>query len=261
MDQIRTLRADEIECRVAQVKRTEKSVRCSLLLYKDARCDMSILDEVFGPTNWMREHVIIDGRLYCNLAVWDKLKGQWITKQDVGTESNTEKEKGQASDSFKRACTNWGIGRELYTAPFIWINLRDGEYFERNGKTGCNQNFRVKDISYSETRKIIGLTIIDKNENERYTFSAQKKQDSQKPQDNPKQNPQNTKPKDTKITAAKEKSKAVKKALVKLNGGDIDAASAMWKANYKKDENDIVKMNAALIDIEEKIKQVESLDA
>lgn len=88
-----------------------------------------------------------------------------------------------------------------------------------------------------------------------------KKQDSQKPQDNPKQNPQNTKPKDTKITAAKEKSKAVKKALVKLNGGDIDAANAMWKANYKKDENDIVKMNAALIDIEEKIKQVESLDA
>lgn len=260
MDQIRTLRADEIECRVAQVKRTEKGVGCSLLLYKDARCDMSILDEVFGPTNWMREHVIIDGRLYCNLSVWDELKEQWITKQDVGTESNTEKEKGQASDSFKRACTNWGIGRELYTAPFIWINLRDGEYFERNGKIGCNQNFRVKDISYSENRKIIGLTIIDKNANERYIFSAQKKQDIQKPQDKPKQNPKNTKSETIK-KALEDKIHDVKWAIYKLCDEDAEMAGQLWNAEYAKDANDIVRMNEHLCELNEKLKRMAQIDA
>lgn len=168
---IRLLNADEIECRVAQVVKTQRGVSCSLLLYKDARCDMSILDEVYGARNWQREHVIIDGRLYCNVSVWDDGKGQWIVKQDVGTESNTEKEKGQASDSFKRACTNWGIGRELYTAPTIWVSLGEKEYSEQNGRIKCKQSFRVRGIRY-EKRKISALIIEDRNGSERFRMGT-----------------------------------------------------------------------------------------
>ena len=117
MKEFRELTENEIECRVGVVN--EKG--CSLLLYKDARCDMKILDETVGRQNWQRIHEVINGSLFCNVSIYDEEKKQWITKQDVGVESYTEKEKGQASDSFKRACFNWGIGRELYTAPFIWI--------------------------------------------------------------------------------------------------------------------------------------------
>lgn len=111
----RPLTASEIECRVAQVKQTG----LQLLLYKDARCDMNILDETVGALNWKREHTRENAN--CIVSLWDSEKGQWVSKEDTGTESNTEKEKGLASDSFKRACFNWGIGRELYTSPFIWI--------------------------------------------------------------------------------------------------------------------------------------------
>ena len=110
---IRLLRADEIECRVGMIN--EKGL--SLLLYKDARVDMKILDEVYGPFNWQRKHEMIGGNLYCTVSIWDKEKQQWVSKMDVGTKSNTEQEKGEASDSFKRACFSHGIGRELYTAP------------------------------------------------------------------------------------------------------------------------------------------------
>ena len=98
----RYLTADEIECRVATV--SEKG--CSLLLYKDARCDMNILDETFGPMNWRRSHTRDNAN--CIVSIWDAEKQQWIDKEDTGTESFTEKEKGLASDSFKRACFNWG---------------------------------------------------------------------------------------------------------------------------------------------------------
>jgi len=114
---IRLLKADEIECRVSVIN--EKGL--SLLLYKDARVDQRILDETFGAFGWKRSHQCIDGNLYCTVEVFDKETMQWIAKQDVGTMGYTEKEKSQASDSFKRACFNWGIGRELYSAPFIWI--------------------------------------------------------------------------------------------------------------------------------------------
>ena len=116
-DLIRLLRAEEIECRIAMVN--EKGL--SLLLYKDARVDQRILDETFGAFGWKRSHQCIDGNLYCTVEVYNKDSGEWVSKQDVGTTGYTEKEKSQASDSFKRACFNWGIGRELYSAPFIWI--------------------------------------------------------------------------------------------------------------------------------------------
>jgi hypothetical protein len=149
----RDLTADEIECRVAQA--TEKGV--SLLLYKDARCDQNILDETVGAFGWMRQHTRDNAN--CIVSIWDEKKGQWILKEDTGTESNTEKEKGLASDSFKRACFNWGIGRELYTAPFIWINPDGCTALKQDrDKWKCYDKFEVQKIII-ENKKIVALAI------------------------------------------------------------------------------------------------------
>lgn len=144
----RDLRADEIECRVKIVK----STGVSILLYKDARCDQNILDETVGAMNWERRHSRDNAN--CTVAIWDGEKRMWISKEDTGTESNTEAEKGLASDSFKRACFNWGIGRELYTAPFIWVKAGDCNI--KDGK--CNDKFDVTDIQIANKR-IVALTI------------------------------------------------------------------------------------------------------
>lgn len=158
-DMIRLLNPEEIECRIGTI--SEKGL--SLLLYKDARADMKILDEHYGPMNWQRRHEVIGGNLYCTVSVWDEDKQQWISKSDVGTESYTEKEKGQASDSFKRACVSLGIGRELYTAPFIWIAAAKVKIENRNGKYTTYDKFRVSDISYNDNREICGITIVNQN--------------------------------------------------------------------------------------------------
>lgn len=156
---IRLLRADEIECRVSSISKNGMS----LLLYKDARVDQRILDETFGIFGWKRSHQCIDGNLYCTVEVFDKETGIWVSKQDAGStgKSEKEKEKSQASDSFKRACFNWGIGRELYTAPFIWIPAGRTEIQERGGKFYCNDSFSVTTVSYNKEREITGLSIIN----------------------------------------------------------------------------------------------------
>lgn len=146
MKPFRNLTTEDIECRVNMV--SEKG--CSLLLYKDARCDMKILDETVGAENWQRSHELINGNLFCNVSIYDDEKKIWITKQDVGTESYTEKEKGQASDAFKRACFNWGIGRELYTAPFIWIPNSEVTLVEKAGHNG--QNYKKVWTTYDKFR-------------------------------------------------------------------------------------------------------------
>ena len=163
---IRLLTKDEIECRVAQCGMSKSGPWCTLLLYKDARVDMRILDEVYGPNNWQREHTLIGDRLYCTISIWDEDKQQWIKKQDVGTESNTEKEKGQASDSFKRAGFNVGIGRELYTAPFIRIYLKDGEYDVKKDQYGKEKvttylKFNVFNINHNADGSISDVVITD----------------------------------------------------------------------------------------------------
>lgn len=172
----RELRADEVDARVSTIS----AKGLSLLLYKDARCDMNILDETVGPMNWEREHEIIGGRLYCTVSIFDEDKNSWISKQDVGTESYTEKEKGQASDSFKRACFNWGIGRELYTAPsFIWIKA--GLYKEENkgGKLTTYDKFIVDSLTI-ENHKIIGLSIKNSTTDKVvYTYGKQAKKASE----------------------------------------------------------------------------------
>jgi hypothetical protein len=149
----RDLKPNEIDVRVAQVKNNG----VILLLYKDARVDQDILDETVGPMNWQRKHTRDNAN--CTVEIWDKEKGQWISKEDTGTESFTEKEKGLASDSFKRSCFNWGIGRELYTAPFIWINSGDANIKEgQNKKLICNDNFIVEAIEIKD-KVITGLAI------------------------------------------------------------------------------------------------------
>ena len=154
---VRLLRADEIECRVSTIN--ERGL--SLLLFKDARVDQKILDETFTPFGWKRTHQIIDGNLYCTVEIWDSEKCQWIAKQDVGTTSYSEKEKGQASDSFKRACFNWGVGRELYTAPFIWIGAGNVSIQKKDNKFITSDRFSVQSISYNEQREINALVIVN----------------------------------------------------------------------------------------------------
>ena len=156
---IRLLRADEIECRVGMIS----AKGLSLLLYKDARVDMKILDEVYGPFNWQRKHEMIGGNLYCTVSIWDKEKQQWISKMDVGTKSNTEQEKGEASDSFKRACFSHGIGRELYTAPFIWIGAEKVSIKRKNDRYTTYDKFKISSISYNENREITGISIINQD--------------------------------------------------------------------------------------------------
>lgn len=153
----RTLRADEIECRVATI--SEKGA--VLLLYKDARVDQNILDETVGSFNWQRKHEVIHNNLYCSVGIYNEDRAEWVWKEDVGTESYTEPQKGEASDAFKRACFNWGIGRELYTAPFIFIPAGKVNLVQKNGKVTTYDRFKVGEIDYKDGR-ICYLTIIDK---------------------------------------------------------------------------------------------------
>lgn len=152
----RNLKAEEIECRVNQIQGNW----CSLLLYKDARCDMNILDETVGDLNWKRDHKELKGNIYCGVSIYDDTKNEWITKWDAGAETYTEKEKGEASDSFKRACVNFGIGRELYTSPSIFILPRKDMV-----KKGKEQEFYKNDKDKYETKTRFNVEYIDYDEN------------------------------------------------------------------------------------------------
>lgn len=174
MNEFRELRANEIDVRIQSISKGKNGIGAILLLYKDARCDMNILDETVGILGWKREHKMIGDRLYCVVSLYDDEKKEWISKEDVGTESNTEAEKGHASDSFKRACFNWGIGRELYTAPFTYIQLNEGEYYDDKGRTKSNAKFYVDEIKY-ECRKISRLVLVDSKNNIRFSYSTELK--------------------------------------------------------------------------------------
>ena len=150
MIEFRKLRADEIDVRVGQM--TKDKSKMTLLLYKNARVDMALLDEVVGPYNWQREHKELKGVLYCGVSLRDTNTGEWVTKWDAGTESNTEAQKGEASDSFKRACVNWGLGRELYTAPRVWVPASISTY-----------DLYVSEITYNAAGEIERLTICNKS--------------------------------------------------------------------------------------------------
>jgi hypothetical protein len=172
---MRKLLATEIDVRVGQVG----DGWATLLLYKDARVDMTLLDEEFGKLGWKREHREINGNLYCKISVWDKENKQWVDREDVGVESNTEKEKGQASDSFKRAGVNFGIGRELYTGPRISINVETKDMGGRKFKLANFDSYKVDTIEYTDV--ISALVIKNKNGSTVFTFPKR----YQAPKDNP----------------------------------------------------------------------------
>ena len=171
--EIPLLTASDVDLRVAQLIQTKNGTYANLLVYKNARVDMKILDEVFGPMNWARSHSVIDGRLFCTVSVWDEAKGQWVSKQDVGVPSNAEATKGEASDAFKRACFNLGIGRELYSAPDIRIKLNDDEVLVgNNGKPKTYAKFYVADdMQYDkEQNRFTRFTVLDKDGRERLSL-------------------------------------------------------------------------------------------
>ncbi len=160
MLKFRPLTADDVEVRISTVKKNG----VQLLLYKDARVDQNVLDESVGVENWQKKYEMIGGNLFCSVGILvDRGAGikEWIWKQDVGVESYTEKEKGQASDAFKRACFCLGIGRELYTAPFIWISADKVEIKDAGKDTyKCYERFAVRSMTVSDGR-ITALSVIN----------------------------------------------------------------------------------------------------
>ena len=179
MIKFRDLTKDEIECRIQSVHKEGKGL--VLLLYKDARCDMNILDETVGAENWQNRFYEHKGILFCSLGINTnyanpELPDRWVWKDDAGVESNTEAEKGNASDARKRSGVAFGIGRELYTAPFIWIPADKCNI--NNGK--CYDKFDVVKIGI-EDKKIVGIRIMNVTKNEvAFSWKAPSKSDGDK---------------------------------------------------------------------------------
>ncbi len=170
--EFRKLKAEEIDCRISQIA----SNYCMLLLYKDARVDMNVLDETVGCMNWKKSYLRDNAN--CVVSIYDENKKEWVSKEDTGTESFSEAEKGLASDSFKRACFNWGIGRELYTAPSIIIfpskemipKGKETEFYQNEkGKYETKTRFWVEYIDYDNNRNIKDLIIRDNKNHIRFS--------------------------------------------------------------------------------------------
>ena len=165
------LSIDEIDFRVQSVNRGGYA---TILAYKDARVDMKRLDDVYGVDYWQKKYDLIDNHLFCSVGIYNKEINQWIWKQDVGTESMAEKEKGEASDAFKRACFNLGIGRELYDYPMIQVKLNANEFELKNDKAVATFNFKLKEWVWSsefQDGKLILLTAKDNNGAIRFNYS------------------------------------------------------------------------------------------
>ena len=180
---IRSLKANEIEIRIQQVSANG----VQLLLYKDSRCDKRILDETFGITGWKNKYEEIKGNLFCTISIWDEEKKQWIEKCDCGTESFSEKEKGEASDAFKRAGFNVGIGRELYTRIFYFAKVPTKEIGkDKNGNSKYElsnkyEKFEVLEIATNEkTEKIDKIKIIDSSGKVVFSYGYKKKETEKK---------------------------------------------------------------------------------
>lgn len=175
---MRQIKANEIQtfCRKITEGRTGV-VRGMFLLYKNARYDMAILDELYGEFGWQTQYESINGVLFCTISVWDRSKNQWVSKTSNGTESNMDAKKGEASDALKRAGFLWGIGRELYTAPNIYIELKEKEYYKNAKGTLAMPDwveFFVSKIEY-EDNNISELEIVDYDGNVRFTYPTKLK--------------------------------------------------------------------------------------
>ncbi len=234
MKNFRALKSTEIEVSVDRIN--EYGV--NLLLHKNARIDMALLDETVGPENWTRTHSNINGKLFCTVSIWDADKGQWISKSDVGVPSNFQAEKGESSDSFKRACTCWGIGRELYTAPDIFFPASDCNISEgKNGKKVCYDKFSVVQmVSTEELRqKKASLTKEDIDES---VFLANRIEALCIQDDKTKKTFVWTSPEYKKYDSNKKK---LLEAAQVVNSGEVIDLEAVSKAVKKQAENPIKK--------------------
>lgn len=175
------LEVSEIDFRIQSIN---KGGYATILAYKDARVDMNRLDNVCGALNWKREHV--NNNANCIVSIWDKEKKEWVSKEDVGTESFTEKEKGLASDSFKRACFNWGIGRELYDYPLIQIKLNADEFVVDGTRVKQTYNLKLRDwtwFSQFKNGKLSYLGCKDQNNKARFQWGEFVKPETKKETD------------------------------------------------------------------------------
>ena len=236
------LQADDLEVRIAQVKAPEngKSGGVSLLIYKNARIDQNILDATVGRMNWQNRYYDIGGNLHCVISIWDSDKNIWVERDNVGVESNTEQTKGEASDAFKRAAFNWGIGRELYTAPFIWVTDKNCVISEYKGKWQCKTKFSVSSINYDDNRKICELVIVDQDGNTVFTFNKKSKVPSNpKPEAKSIVYPSRAKMLEDIYKKYPKDSEALSKLLQCFKIEALEKASdeqlmAVWSKNYKK---------------------------
>jgi hypothetical protein len=136
-----------------------------------ARVDIKRLNEVCGVLGWQREHTR-DNR-NCIISIWDKENKQWVSKEDTGTESMADSQKGLASDSFKRACFNLGIGIELYDYPIIQIKLNPNEFKIENQKVKQTWDLKLKEwrwVSEFNGNKLVGLACKDQNDKVRFVY-------------------------------------------------------------------------------------------
>ena len=188
----RPLTIDDIDFRVQSINAKGYA---TILAYKDARIDMQRLDQAVGPLNWQRKHELIDGKLFCHVGLYNPETSQWTWKSDVGTESMTEATKGEASDSFKRACFNWGIGRELYDYPIISIKLVEKEEYEvTSGRAKQTWGLRLRDwtwFSQFTDGKISYIACKDTNGKLRFQWGTYVKEETSTPTPAPKVNPAN----------------------------------------------------------------------
>lgn len=158
-----------------RIQSINKAGYATILAYKDARVDMNRLDEVCGP-NWQKEYKFIESEkmLFCRVGI--KIDNEWIWREDLGVESFSEKQKGQASDAFKRACFNWGIGRELYDYPLIQVKLNSNEFKVENNKAKQTWDLKLKEWKWNaefEDGKLKSLTAVDQNGKQRFNSNSQ----------------------------------------------------------------------------------------
>ena len=178
---------DQIDFRIQSIN---KGKYATILAYKDSRVDMNRLDEVFGIFGWQKKYDLINGNLFCSVGIWHKETNQWIWKQDVGTESMADKEKGEASDAFKRACFNLGIGRELYEYPIISVLLNDSEVMQSGDTFKASWNLKLKEWKWQSEfteGKLSKLVGVDNHGKERFKYILGAKPENKKTPEEPKQ--------------------------------------------------------------------------
>ena len=182
MIKFRLLEAEDIECKISHYCESGGNLTgLNLLLYKTARTDMDLLDETVGPENWQDDYKEIKGNLYCGIGVRSAEDKPFIWKWNCGIESRADgdgnEKKGEASDAMKRAGFCWGIGRELYTSPRIYIPVKFFEVKQaRNGKYITCDHFEVEKVAYDDRRHMSGLSIRNESSGQRCFVWVSKKE-------------------------------------------------------------------------------------